>query len=208
MDPDVGETEIPDNPFESLLIWSTGACERGYYCAWQEFGGKVWCCEDVSRHVPSDLLRRHADRCKGTKLGRMRRSGIEHVLNNKRADILRRAKLLRDNGSLDVGLLHIGLLDQRDGNEISDVVHNQLAVSRIYRHLMVNNYSDRRSSHGDSDHPGGWMPLVILLAHRNPRYHLHVGHHYEATNFHDSPAGRLLLRLLDTTPSNETISGG
>ncbi|KAK4129872.1 hypothetical protein BT67DRAFT_266968 [Trichocladium antarcticum] len=22
------------------------ACERGYYCAWQEFGGKVWCCED------------------------------------------------------------------------------------------------------------------------------------------------------------------
>ncbi|EAQ88545.1 predicted protein [Chaetomium globosum CBS 148.51] len=22
------------------------ACEEGYYCAWQEFGGKVWCCED------------------------------------------------------------------------------------------------------------------------------------------------------------------
>jgi hypothetical protein len=22
------------------------ACEEGYYCAWQEFGGKVWCCEN------------------------------------------------------------------------------------------------------------------------------------------------------------------
>lgn len=24
------------------------ACDRGYYCAWQTFGGRVWCCEDVS----------------------------------------------------------------------------------------------------------------------------------------------------------------
>ncbi|KAK3361264.1 hypothetical protein B0T24DRAFT_642855 [Lasiosphaeria ovina] len=22
------------------------ACERGYYCAWQEFGSRVWCCKD------------------------------------------------------------------------------------------------------------------------------------------------------------------
>ncbi|KAK3290531.1 uncharacterized protein B0H64DRAFT_479232 [Chaetomium fimeti] len=22
------------------------ACEEGYYCAWQEFGGQVWCCEN------------------------------------------------------------------------------------------------------------------------------------------------------------------
>ncbi|KAL2129760.1 hypothetical protein VTI74DRAFT_7330 [Chaetomium olivicolor] len=22
------------------------ACDKGYYCAWQEFGGKVWCCEN------------------------------------------------------------------------------------------------------------------------------------------------------------------
>ncbi|KAK0660838.1 hypothetical protein QBC41DRAFT_350829 [Cercophora samala] len=22
------------------------ACDRGYYCAWKEFGGRVWCCED------------------------------------------------------------------------------------------------------------------------------------------------------------------
>ncbi|KAK4458388.1 hypothetical protein QBC42DRAFT_349661 [Cladorrhinum samala] len=22
------------------------ACDRGYYCAWQTFGGRVWCCED------------------------------------------------------------------------------------------------------------------------------------------------------------------
>ncbi|GAB1318434.1 hypothetical protein MFIFM68171_08644 [Madurella fahalii] len=22
------------------------ACESGYYCAWQEFGGRVWCCEN------------------------------------------------------------------------------------------------------------------------------------------------------------------
>ncbi|KAM7193658.1 hypothetical protein V8F20_008295 [Naviculisporaceae sp. PSN 640] len=22
------------------------ACERGYYCAWNEFGGKTWCCKD------------------------------------------------------------------------------------------------------------------------------------------------------------------
>ncbi|KAK4097860.1 hypothetical protein N658DRAFT_526703 [Parathielavia hyrcaniae] len=22
------------------------ACDSGYYCAWQEFGGKVWCCEN------------------------------------------------------------------------------------------------------------------------------------------------------------------
>ncbi|KAK4163345.1 hypothetical protein QBC43DRAFT_319901 [Cladorrhinum sp. PSN259] len=22
------------------------ACDKGYYCAWQTFGGRVWCCED------------------------------------------------------------------------------------------------------------------------------------------------------------------
>ncbi|KAK4142183.1 uncharacterized protein C8A04DRAFT_13401 [Dichotomopilus funicola] len=22
------------------------ACDKGFYCAWQEFGGRVWCCED------------------------------------------------------------------------------------------------------------------------------------------------------------------
>ncbi|KAL2129172.1 hypothetical protein VTI74DRAFT_8125 [Chaetomium olivicolor] len=37
--------------------WSGRACDNGYYCAWQEFGGKVWCCENVR-----------------TKSGRMRRS--------------------------------------------------------------------------------------------------------------------------------------
>ncbi|KAG7288330.1 hypothetical protein NEMBOFW57_007861 [Staphylotrichum longicolle] len=52
-----------------------------------------------------------------TKLGRMRRPGLEHLLDNKRADVLGRTKLLRDNnGPLNVRLLHIGFLDQRDGD--------------------------------------------------------------------------------------------
>ncbi len=53
------------------LTHLTGACDRGYYCAWQEFGGKVWCCEDVSAFVLCWSLPR-ADSCKGSKSGRMR----------------------------------------------------------------------------------------------------------------------------------------
>ena len=28
------------------------ACDEGFYCAWQEFGGKVWCCENASLSLP------------------------------------------------------------------------------------------------------------------------------------------------------------
>ncbi|KAL1841086.1 hypothetical protein VTJ49DRAFT_7417 [Mycothermus thermophilus] len=35
---DLGQTCCPNG--------SGRACERGYYCAWQTFGGKVWCCEE------------------------------------------------------------------------------------------------------------------------------------------------------------------
>ncbi|KAL2267912.1 hypothetical protein VTJ83DRAFT_5189 [Remersonia thermophila] len=35
---DLGQTCCPNG--------SGRACERGYYCAWQTFGGRVWCCEE------------------------------------------------------------------------------------------------------------------------------------------------------------------
>ncbi len=31
----------------------TGACNKGYYCAWEEFNGEAWCCEDVSSEPPT-----------------------------------------------------------------------------------------------------------------------------------------------------------
>ena len=30
---------------------STGACDKGFYCAWAGINGQTWCCEDVSPYL-------------------------------------------------------------------------------------------------------------------------------------------------------------
>ena len=34
----------------SKLTFS-GACDSGYYCAWEKIGGKVWCCKNVGVRI-------------------------------------------------------------------------------------------------------------------------------------------------------------
>jgi hypothetical protein len=47
----MSNSELAVNQLLTDSIW-TGACDSGYYCAWQTFGGRVWCCENVCSAIP------------------------------------------------------------------------------------------------------------------------------------------------------------